>query len=251
MKLSKFLSLAAIVLFVLSCSKNEDPKPLQSAALSFANSPPVTAPSAMAASSDQNAQSATAWVGIANAMSGYTALFNAPAGATSTSTPIIATNIGARATATQQTYLVYTWSDPNYGSISYQISEVGDKYTFEVFFKNNGAVNWLRLIYAEEKKDRSQGLMNIYDTTNSTKAVVLINYSWTRTGDSLQFQISNTEDNFKIVLNVNTKTKAGDVAYYTGNKLYYKIVWDALGNGSWTAYDSDGITVKATGKWTV
>lgn len=251
MKISKHLSLVAIFLVVLSCSKKEDPQPLQKAALSFANATPITPPSAMAASSDPNAQSATTWVGIANAMSGYTALFNAPAGSVSSSTPIIASNIGARSAATQQTYLVYTWSDPTYGSIAYQISEVGDKYTFEMFYKNTGSAIWLRLIYAEEKKDRSQGLMNIYDTTNPTKAVVLINYSWTRNGDLLQFQISNAESNFKIVLNVNTKTKAGDVAYYTGTKLYYEIVWDALGNGSWTEYESDGITVRETGTWTV
>jgi hypothetical protein len=249
MKMLKCLSLVAIFLFALSCSKTEDPQPLQKAALSFANSTPITPPSAMASSNDPNAQNATAWVGIANAMSGWTALFNAPAGSVSSSTPIIATNIGSRSAATQQTYLVYTWSDPSYGSISYQISEVGDKYTFEMFFKQVGSVTWLRLIYAEEKKDRSQGFMNIYDTSKTTKAAVLINYSWTRNGDSLQFQISNVEDNFKIVLNVNTQTKAGDVSYYNDNKIQYKIIWDALGNGSWTAYNSDGTT--ETGTWKI
>jgi hypothetical protein len=249
MKISKHLSLATIFLLVLSCSKKEDPQPLQKAALSFANATPITPPSAMASSSDPNAQSATAWVGIANGMSGWTALFNAPAGSATSSTPIIASNIGARSAATQQTYLVYTWSDPTYGSISYQISEVGDKYTFEMFYKQVGSVSWLRLIYAEEKKDRSQGFMNIYDTTNPTKAVVLIGYSWTRNGDLLQFQIVDSDGGFKIVLNINTKTKAGDVSYYAGTQLQYKIVWDALGNGSWTSYNSDGTT--ETGTWTV
>jgi hypothetical protein len=252
----KFIATVAVFSILASCSKNEVTKKsaLENVKLSFASTTakPVSAPPAMAASEDPNAQVATALITSVNGLTSFNSLFTVPSGAQTSSTPIIATNILGRVETTQKEYLVYTFSDPQYGSIAYQIADDGDKYTFEIMIKTAGSASYLRLLYAEEKKDQSAGKMIFYDTNSTTRAVALFTYSWTRTGDitTLVMTTSSDDNDDSVSISVNSKTNAGEVTVISNGKTESKTTWDAKGNGTWTTYNLDG-SVDATGTWTV
>ena len=197
---------------------------------------------------------ATGYVEGVNAITSYLSYFTPPAGAVKSSTSITASN--ARVASTQKEYLVYIWTDANNGSVAYQVSEESDKYVFELFFKAKSGSNWLRYLYAEEKKDRSSGLMKVYDVfTGGPSTTVLFSYNWARTGDQLDVTMEIPDEDpqfvFKTVISINVKTKAGSVSYYIGNVKEYNMTWDAAGNGTWTWYEEDGKTVNESGTWKV
>ncbi|KAJ1500677.1 hypothetical protein HMI54_010632, partial [Coelomomyces lativittatus] len=72
MKITKALLFMAMLAVAFSCSKDDDdPKPtsLEQATIGFSKDQPiVTAPTAMAQSSDPNAQIATSYINSVNAM---------------------------------------------------------------------------------------------------------------------------------------------------------------------------------------
>ncbi|MFM8912704.1 MAG: hypothetical protein ACKOE6_07305, partial [Flammeovirgaceae bacterium] len=221
----KIIRITLLVAIVFACSSKKDPAPsLEQAKLSLVSSQPITPPTALTSTTDPKAQEANAFIAMANGLSQYTALFTTiPAGATKTTTPIVAVNSGARMAATQQDYLVYVWSDPSYGSIGYQLADLGDKYTFELFFKQTTAgAPWVRYVYAEELKDRSRGLMKIYDPSILRASPPIITYTWTRSGNTFNFEITDNSG-LKIVFVYDTVTKAGSISVYENNKLTDKI----------------------------
>jgi len=257
MKMTRILLLLVLSAAIFSCSKDDDPTPasssLETAALSLSSeSKVISPPSAMAASNDTYAQMATGYVSTVNGLTNYLAYFKPPSGAVKSSAAITAAN--GRVASTQKTYLVYTWTDPTYGSFAYQVSEETDKYVFEIFLKQKTGGSWLRYVYAEESKDQSAGLMKIYDLfTGAPTTTILLNYSWKRTGDILEFTMEDPDPDFsvKIIISINEKTKAGSVVYIIDSVKWYEMKWDAKGSGSWTWYEDDGITVSDSGTWTV
>lgn len=253
MKSSKILLLVfGIVLLLASCSKKSDPQPattLSSASLSLASGQAVTVPTALINSTDSHAQEAYSFAQSVNAISSYTAAFTIPSGATKTSTPIVAVNVSGRIASTQQSYLVYIWTDPSSGSsVAYQVSETTDSYTFELFYKESGTSVWVRYLNAEEKKDKSSGFMNVYDPTVTKISPAILSYNWTRATNVFNFIITD-DYGTKVTLHVNTQTKAGDVEAYSSYILTEKLTWDAQGHGTWAEYDADGITVLSSGTW--
>lgn len=255
MKITRILLFSILTAVAFSCSEDDDAKSsssdLEKASLSFAGDAKVIAPpSAMASSEDTYAMMANSYITQANLMTNYLSYFTPPSGATKSSTAITASN--GRVAAAQTEYLVYTWSDPNYGSIAYQISQESDKWVFEIFFKGKGQSSWLRYVYAEEQKDKSSGFMNIYDIFTGDGGL-LLNYAWTRSGDVLTFVLSESASglNVKVTIVINEKTKAGSVLYTIDGAKFYEMEWDAQGNGSWAIYEDDGTTVLEEGTWTV
>lgn len=251
MKITKALLFLAMVAITFSCSKeDDDPKPttLEQATIGFnKNEPVVAAPAAMTQSNDSYAQMAAGYINSVNAMTSNLAMFTPPSNAVKGSTPVTAIN--GRVRSTQKEYLVYTWSDVNYGSVTYQIADDGDKYSFEFLIKENGQTAWHRFLYAEEKKDKSAGFLSLYDHTSDTPDV-LIRYDWTRSGDNLNFTMSVPGEGDFIIIKINTKTKAGSVEYKFNGLLEYKMTWDAKGNGTWAWYNEDG-SIEEQGSWTV
>lgn len=251
MKSTKTLLLIFSLSFLFAaCSKKDDAQPsLSSASLSLSKGQTVTVPTGLSTSSDAHAQEAYSFAMSINAISTLTSAFTAPAGATKSTTPIVGVNVGGRVTATQQNYLVYTWTDPSSGeSIAYQVSETPDSYTFELFYKQAGTTIWVRYIDAEEKKDKSSGFLKLYDPTVTKVSPPTVTYAWTRGTNTINFVITD-DYGTKVVVNINTQTKAGDVAAYVSNTLSEKLTWDAQGHGTWAEYDTDGITVLASGTW--
>jgi hypothetical protein len=253
MKMTKFL-LLAVAFFAFSCSSDDEEasSSLEKQTLSLTESNTVVvAPAAMQTSEDTYAQQAVGYIQMVNQMSSYLAYMKVPDGAAKTSTRITAAN--GRVDATGDV-VVYTWSDAQSGySVAYQISETSDSYAFEIFITQPGQTGWLKYFHAEEKKDRSSGFMNIYDVFgfhSDDTSVILLNYKWGRSGDIFTFTLTDNTGDFKFVLNINEKTKAGDVVYYLGGVKAYEMEWNAQGNGSWVWYDQEG-NIEDSGTWTV
>lgn len=250
MKAIKFLSTAALALLVFACSEDEPAKnELEDIRLSFSEREEIIQlPQGLINSTNPYAQAAYGYASSANLMSVYFSFFTFPDGAVKTTNKIVASN--ARTSATGE-YLVYTWSDPQVGSIAYQLGDLGDRYSFEVFFKNAGSTQWLRYLYAEEQKDQRSGFMTIFDIDAENASLPIVEYNWTRANGSIVFRydfLTENEPTVSAVITVNETTNAGKVEYYIGTSLMSRIVWDAAGNGTWKEYDEEGNLIDE-GSW--
>jgi hypothetical protein len=249
MKITKYFSLIALMVISLSCSKDDEPAPaVEKATLSLgANTQILEVPAAMASSDDVYAEMATGWVMLANSMSANLSLFQAPSGAAKSTELIVPVNGRSAAGGSA---VVYTWSDPNYGSIAYQIRDASTKFTFELFFKGTTDTGWYRYIYAEEAKDKSAGYMLLLDAwglMSSDRNEVMMRWDWTRSGDNFTFKMSDFDSGFNFLVTVNQKTKVGSVVYFEGTEKIYEINWDAQGKGTWKVYESSQVVDE--GSW--
>lgn len=251
MKISKVLSLIALMAVAISCSKDDEPEPqpnLEEATLSLAeNAQVLEVPAELLESDDPYATQVASMISLANGMSSSLALFTPPAGATHTND--IITPVNGRTAATRA--LVYTWSDPQYGSVAYQIQDASDKYIFELFIKGVEDDGWYRYLYAEEKKDRSAGHMAMYDalgTESDSRDTELFRWEWSREKDNFSFSMGAGEYLY-FTATINTKTKAGSMQFYDGEVMYSEVTWTGAGTGTWTQFDSEGNVVES-GEWT-
>ena len=247
MKITRILSLIALMAIAISCSKDDDdPQPnVENIELSFSGESEILkVPQGLLQSEDPKAMEVQTWVSLANGLSSNLAFFNPGPGATK-STELI-TPANGRTSASKG--VVYYWHDAGYGSVAYQIRDEADKYIFEFLLKKAGETDWFRMIYAEERKDRSAGYMALYnvDATAEEARQPIMRWDWTRKGDMFTFKFAG--DDLSIVLEVNTKTNAGSVVTSTGSVKQSEIVWDAKGNGTWKHYDSTGAVVQE-GSW--
>lgn len=248
-KITKALSLVALIAVAASCSKDDEPEPnnLEDAALSLAESTQVLeVPAALLESEDPYAKEVARMIDMANGMSASLALFEPPAGATHTND--IITPVNGRTAATRA--VVYTWSDPQYGSVAYQIQEASDKYIFELFYKGVDDAGWYRYLYAEEKKDRSAGYMAMYDVwgdESETRGSELMRWEWSRQKDNFGFKLVINGYTY-FTATINTKTKAGTMQFYDGPVMYSEITWTGAGSGTWKHFDSEG-NVDESGEW--
>lgn len=250
MKITKLL-LIVIALFAFACSDDDDKgskptKPGTKKPLSLTeNDKVIEAPTALLNSNDPQAQMAAAWIAQANAMGGYLALFDVPAGTTKTSTRITASN--GRVNNSGE-YEVYIWNDTESGySVAYQVSEESNSYVFEIFIKEQGQ-DWLKYFHAEEKKDQSEGFMDVYNVIGEDPSEIALSYEWGRSGDMFTFSLQS--EGVLIALNVNEKTNAGDIVYEIDGTKQYELNWDTEGNGSWASYDEEG-NLTDEGDWIV
>jgi hypothetical protein len=241
------LLLFVVALFAFSCSKDEDPAPtLETTALSLTQDQGITAPAAMATSSNTYAQEAAGYIEMANLFATYSELFKIPAGATKTTTKITATNGRINNTGD---YVTYEWTDADSGDkVALQISEQADQYTWEIFVKPSAQAAYLKFINATEKKDKSAGSFKVYDITDPTATDLWLDYVWTRSGDTLHIVLVELSI-IKVDMTINTKTKAGNFIVYVDNEKLYEMSWDAQGNGTWKSFDNGVLTDQ--GSWTV
>lgn len=248
MKTTKFALFLAVIFFAASCKKDEV-KPtstLDNASLSLASqSQVVTPPTGLSNSTDEHAEMAAGWIQSINTISSYSDYMKPPPGAAKSSTKITAKN-GRVATAGD--FETWTWTDSQGNSIGYQISETTDSYVFDVFLKVSGQADWYKFLHAEEKKDKSSGTLFILDVGGTDPSVKVLQYDWSLVGTLFTFKVTGA-DNFVINLTYHTDTKAGEVVYINNGKKWYDMIWDTHGNGSWTLYKDDGVTVDTNGTW--
>lgn len=232
-----------LVLAVVTACSDDDPAPndLENIELSFKGETEViTLPQGLINSSNPYAQTAYTYASSTNLVSAYFAFMNFPGNAEKTTNRIIPSN--ARVSNTGS-YLIYTWSDSQFGSIAYQLGDLEDSYSFEVFFKELGEDAWTRYFYAEEKKDQTSGFMYVYDILGEDPSSVIAEYEWTRSNNTLIFNykfFEGTDLYTSIVITVNETTGAGKIEYFTDDILNTRISWDAAGNGEWEEFDEEG-----------
>lgn len=249
MKITKLL-LIVVAALAFACSKDDETPALEKQTLSLAGSAEViTAPTAMQANDNYEAQKALEVISSVNEMAKYLGMLKAPAGAAKSSERITPSNGRVNATGD---VVVYIWEEEQYGKIGYQISESSDSYVFEVFVMYAGQTEWLRYFHAEEKKDRSEGFMKVYDIDgflSEDTSALLVSYEWSRSGDIFTFTMNEYFMGYTAELIINQKTKAGSIVYTNGNGMKeYEMSWDAAGNGIWKYYDEAG-TVTEQGTW--
>jgi hypothetical protein len=196
----------------------------------------VTIPTGLQAKADVGddfgAMMAVAYMGLANAISGFSASFMVPDGAT-----IQNKKDGS---------VVYYWS---YGGFSYWMtySELADKNTwkYEYEFPDYPRFTY---IYAEEGKTGKDGNWTIYDP--DIPANYIWTYDWsintsnTFTASLMWRDNDITASTFDVVSN---SDKSGSFKYKDAGVLSADILWNADGSGTyWILGDPDPFT----GSWT-
>ena len=256
---NKLMAVALSALVVLgSCSKEEDavaPAPeessqdLESVTLSFASESGqqvVAVPESMTSSDDPYAQSAATYVATVNQIGSYFTYFQPPAGAEKSSEPIAPAN--GRLAATNKQYLVYTWAQQEM-TIAYQLSEESDKYVWEIFWKQ-GEGEFKKYLYAEESKTAKKGKLIVYGIIGTQNDVFSVQYDWEKETDGTTKLIGtiNSTDDIALVYTIIVNPDASGSVEYKFAEGRYLMLWDGVGNGSWTLYGEDGNTLSGT--WT-
>ncbi len=238
------------MLAVFSCSDDDDAKPadsLENVRLSFADETEIIeVPTALKNSSNTYAQQAAGYIQQINSMGTYTANFLPPANAVKTNTPVTASN--GRVARTNKEYLVYTWEDGGYG-ITYQISESGDNYVFEIFYKLGATADYLKFVHAEESKSGKSGSMKIFNIfAEGDESTILVNYTWNTAADgTVSFVADFVDTAFKYEVIVKSDG-SGEVKYLIDGELAYHMIWNVSGDGTWKFYESGSII--SEGSWT-
>jgi hypothetical protein len=231
-----FLPLLLIVLiaFVSTCKKDEEEEAPEYVNPSFAGQTElITAPEALATSGNYYASIAYTYVTVVNA---YASLFG------NLVLPANATQVKSTGKSTQGG-VTYTWSDGIH-SVWVTYTETSSKYTWEYDY-DEGEGRY-HLIYAEEQKDGSGGLMKFNDVYYEQEWDIII--EWTVNNDgSILWTWTDIYDNEVLEVLCNTD-HSGYIKYYENDVLMLHITWDALGNGTWIDYSDDP---PLSGSWSV
>ena len=237
-------------LIVGACSKEDDgdiepqTENLEEVTLSLAaegEADAIEVPEAMSSSEDTYAQMAVGYITMVNQIGSYFTFFKPPAGAEKSNQPITASN--ARTAASQKEYLVYTWSSQGY-TVAYQLSDEGDKYVWEIFWKQ-GEGDFQKYVYAEESKTKKQGMMKIYDIFTGGGGELYL-FSWDKQDNgALSITGSFPSENFYYTVSVNPDA-SGSVEYVVNDERVYMMTWTGEGDGTWAYYEDGEISLEGT-----
>lgn len=239
-------------LMVGACSKEDEgivepqSQNLEEVSLSLAaesEAQTINIPDGMSSSDDPYAQIAVGYVTMVNQIGSYFSFFTPPANAEKSSQPITASN--ARTATSNKEYLIYKWTHQDL-TVAYQLSDEGDKYVWEIFWKE-GNGDFKKYLYAEESKTAKKGLMKVYNIFEG-KDEVLYLFSWDKKENgALSMTGSFPTENFYYTVNVNPDA-SGDVAYVINNKKVYTMTWTSKGDGTWASYDNGEKSLEGTWK---
>lgn len=261
----KSLMVLTLLFFAASCGDDDDggsvSPDLENAEFAFETSaPPITVPSALSGSNNQEAATINGYLQLANSMTGWLTLFEAPQSATKSNTPI-----GRKAAAlngrTQEDVVVYTWTyDDRAGTgvvftVAYQISETDSDYIFETFWKINDG-EFVKVLYAEESKDDLRnGYMEIYvfalfdEESDVLTDDYFFRYEWSEEADgAFAFRFVDSEGSIEMEILVNADN-SGSLTYELDGNLFYEATWNATGtSGTYASYGFDGELIES-GTW--
>jgi hypothetical protein len=245
-RLIKSLYILAFACVFLACSKDNETDPATddpAFTLSFKESGEVMQlPAGLINSSNSMALSVKSWVLLANnSLTGMFSFLEIPFGAERSNTPIF---INGESPSANTKFWVYSRTHQG-STMVYQVSEANDKYTWEVLVNSSTNPTFKRMMFAEEKKDKSLGKFLLYNWEAENPAEVIQSYDWVRTGNLLDFkmEIPGTLHHFK----VNPQTKAGEVKRFINEELIQEIIWNNMGSGNWKNYENGQISEQ--GSW--
>lgn len=259
--LQRLFSLLLIVSLITACGDDDNdvaPEPtLEEASLAFdTQNPPIEIPAGFQNPSDKNANLIVSQLTVVNALStSFVSFFEAPEGATKSTTPIGRTS--GRVAATQNEVVVYTYTstvtDPNTNqtittTLAYQITDLGTDFLFEFFFQFDGG-DFIKYLEGKESKGPlKKGYLEIfpsaYDGQEAT--VAAITFQWNESADG-RFEFSYFTDTFRADITVKPDN-SGLIELYDAGSLYYEATWNAAGtSGTYTYYDNG--TETDSGNW--
>ncbi|MEP2771851.1 MAG: hypothetical protein ABJH05_06865 [Fulvivirga sp.] len=258
--LSKLLFMFSIVALITACgSDDEAPAPnIENAELAFsAQNPPIEIPSGLSSSSDQNASQINGQLQLVNSISNIFASFEAPSGAEKSNTPVGRKANNGRVAATQEDVVVYTYTATTSDgqgnsvtvSVAYQITDTGDDYVFELFYKFDGG-DYIPYLYAQESKSSlREGYLvvyNIFDDENpGTES--LIRFDWEENSAGV-FSFSYDIFTARVELVVNPDN-SGTMEIFNDGVKTFRGTWNAAGTeGTYAYYDENG-TETDSGNW--
>jgi hypothetical protein len=245
----KFLLIIFPAILFFACSKDKETEPkFEDHTFIFSFKDPgfmLQAPSGLRNSNDEMAQSVVELIEDANSITDFFDMMEIPAGAEKSHTPII---IGGGNPSPNTKYWVYKWSDDG-SPVAYQVSESSSKYTWEFLYKGSGE-EWFRMVYAEEKKDRSTGKMDFYNFFFGAPDQILFNYEWNRSANLFELKITGQDLHYHFTMNSSTKAGKITMKFEDEEVINFEVIWDAQGNGSWRYYYEDGEVIEE-GSWTV
>lgn len=207
----------------------------------------ITLPAGLLASDDENAEMVVDWVESATDMTSFVDQMTPPDNA-------------IRTKSTMEEQYTWTWNyPPNVYTLIWTYNETATKYEWDLDIELNSVR--FNYIDAWEAKDGNSGevMFNfnwvcIYDEEATECEEFLYIYKWEYDNEGvLQYECrwESTDDEidylYRWVILYNPDG-SGSVAYYLTDVLLYEVVWDSLGNGSWTYYFG---TSTMTGSWTV
>lgn len=254
--LNRLFCLLLIASLITACGDDDNevaPEPsIEEASLAFdAQNPPVEVPSGLQQSNNQNAQQIASQLALVNGLStGFSALFEAPDGATKSSNPINGRSSNGRTEATNNEVAVYTYSgtvtDPESGqsittTLAYQITDLGTDFLFEFFFQINDGEFVKYLEGKESKGPLRNGYLEIfpsaYQGEEATEAA--FTFEWNESASGLfEFSYFGLGSRVDIVVQPDN---SGTIDVYYDDIPSFSATWNAAGTaGTYTHYDSEG-----------
>jgi hypothetical protein len=207
----------------------------------------ISLPAGLLASDDETAEMVVDWVESATDMTSFVDNLTPPEGATKT-----------KSTMMQE----YTWTwnyPPNVYTFIWTYDETATTYEWDLDI----ALNSVRFNYIDawEAKDGKSGevLFNfnwvcIYDEQATECEDFVYKYSWEYDNSgTLNWECAweSLDDEVEYIyrwLIISNADGSGSIEYYMADELWYQVLWDILGNGSWTYYLG---TSTMTGSWTI
>ena len=227
------------LLLQVSCKKEETPPPAPTykTPTAAARSEIVVIPDALKAKADAGedigAVIAVSYMGLANAISGFSTSFEVPEGAEIQ---------GKKSGST-----VYFWTYG--GGYSYWMTyeELSDKYTwkYEWQFPDSPRFTY---ISAEEAKNGKNGSWTIYNPETPSSYIWTYNWSINAINSfiaSLMWNEGESLASFDVVGNTDN---SGSFKYYIASVLKADILWNADGSGTYWIYGDGGSDL--AGSWT-
>ncbi|MBN1119357.1 MAG: hypothetical protein JXA77_19255 [Bacteroidales bacterium] len=253
-KLFALLSVIAIVFFSISCSdKDKDIDTDDEVTKLEFNTEEVinSLPDGLKSSDNEYAQQVVSYVESATDWSSF---------ADNLEPPEDAEIISLKSANTNKTYK-WSWS---YGGYSYafywEYSDDASKryWDLDIQYNNGPRYNYIE---AWESKSGTKGEIKynfqwVCASEESTSDCEDLYWVYTWEVDALnaynfKYVWESTESEYEYYLSYDVKVNengSGFVKYYINGGLLYYLIWDSIGNGSWTYYFGD---LEQTGSWTV
>jgi hypothetical protein len=231
---------ALVIALAVSCSKSTEPNGNGDAPAWEGDT--IGVPAAMANSQDPQAQMAMAWINMANAIGGFTGMFEPPEQAT----------ISPSIQGIQDETWEYSWTN-NGLTVTLTITETSDRYTWEVKYDGTDGTyvydNWV-FIEAEGMKDASSMWLKVYEPVTT---LLSSEWVWTYDGSTVECVFTSYYQGIpqmKVEITSNSDL-SGEINVYeyvgTSWLLDWRAVWAADGSGQWWDYEA-GVLVNQ-GTW--
>lgn len=237
-----FISLLIISVSLFSCSKDDEgenqPDLSEVNLLFFDEENTISPPEGLTNNSNMHAVLASIQATYFSNVGLHAGFFQIPTDADN-SAPITAKN--GRVAENIQTY-VYGYGD---AAVAYQVTDRSSEYFFELFIKYEGE-DYIKIYEAIQKKDGSEASFSYLDE-EADERTILLSWVYKKTSDGYTIKYIDESSNTTFELQMHND-QSGSIVSKEDGVLSSEYTWDAVGNGTYKYYDSEGI-LEDSGSW--